>query len=199
MLIVKSGIYLALAPSRAGAESCSPLLWVPALESMPFGRAVPWLSLGKRKGWVSVVRALSSGKKWHQICLSISWLFPEFCLTSAGRCRQDFGITMVASSFLCSCYSTDFVGSGRAGGAAVVCHQGNLKSLCFLQSTGALQPCPFQARFCCCWGLGFRFLPLWPLWHEEIIEGISHNAVGFAAILCLPTPLWVLDFFFFFF
>lgn len=118
--------------------------------------------------------------------LSISWLFPEFCLTiaaNAGRCRQDFGITVLASYFLfSSSYSIYFVGSGRAGRAAVVCHQGDQKSFCFLQSTGALQPCPSQARFCCWWGLGFRFLPLWPLWHEEIIEGISHSAVVFAVL-----------------
>lgn len=184
MLIVKSGIYLALAPSRAGAENCSPLLWVTALESMPFGGIVPWLSLGKRKGWV-LLEQLSCGNKWHQTCLSISWLFPEFWLTTvaanARRCRQDFGITVLTSYFLfSSSYSIYFVGSGRAGGAAVVCHQGDQKSLCILQSTGALQPCSSQARFCSCWGLGFRFLPLWPLWLEEIIEGIRHSAVGFA-------------------
>lgn len=116
---------------------------------------------------------------------SILWLFPEFCLTTAantGRCWQDFGITVLTSYFFFSPgYSIYFVGSGRAGGAAVVCHQGDQKSLCFLQSTGALQPCPSQARFCCWWGLGFK-RPLWPLWHEEIIEGISHSAVGFAVL-----------------
>lgn len=157
MLIVKSGIYLALAPSRAGAENCSPLLWVTALESMPLGRVVPWLSLGKREGWV-LLEQLSSGNKWHQISLSILWLFPEFCLTTvanAGRCWQDFGITMLTSYFLLSSsYSIYFVGSGRAGGAAVVCHQGDQKSLCFLQSTGPLRPCSSQARFCHCGALG---------------------------------------------
>lgn len=183
MLIVKFGIYLALAPSRAGAENCSPLLWITTLESMPFGRAVPWLSLGKREGWV-LLEQLRSGNKRHQVFLSISWLFPECCLTTAvtaGRCRQDFGITVFTSYFFfSSSYSIYFVGSGRAGETAVVCHQGDQKSLCFLQSTGALQPWPSQARFCCWWGLRFRFLLLWPLWHEEIIEGLRHSAVVFA-------------------